>query len=70
MDYNKDLYNFIYGQIKNLKYAYNVDFNATDFKSLAENHYGFKPYPLDDWQIALEWAIADVFGGGCEVETI
>ena len=69
MDYNKVLYDFIYSQIKNLKYAYQVDFNATNFKSMAENHYGFGNYPLTEWQLAFEWAIADVFGGGCEVET-
>jgi len=71
MDYDKKLYDFIRGQIEHLKYAYNRDCDAQVFKTMAEEHYGFdRKILLQEWELAFEWAIADVFGGGCEVETV
>jgi hypothetical protein len=70
MDYNKKLYDFIFNQIKDTKYLYAKDVNALTLKDLAEKHYGFGKFTDADWQLAFEWATADVFGGGCEGETI
>lgn len=69
MDYNESIYNFIYNQLKNCKYIYH-DINAITLKSLAEKHYGFKTSPLNEWELAFEWATANIFGGGCEVEIV
>ncbi len=70
MDYNKQIYNFIVIQLKDIKYLYTRDFNVSMFKKLAEEHYDFAIFPINEWQLAFEWAVADVFGGGCDVETI
>jgi hypothetical protein len=68
VDYNKIYYNFIVGQIKDLRYAY------SDLKSALLSTWIFQ-YPdkgLDkiEFEHAFEWAVADVFGGGCEFEIV
>jgi hypothetical protein len=68
MDYNSVYYDFIIGQIKDLKYAY------TDLKSALVSTWRYQ-YPdkgLDkiEFEHAFEWAVADVFGGGCEYEVV
>ena len=70
IDYNKSIYSFILGLIKDTKYIYTKDVNPIMLKSLAETHYGFQVLPITEWQLAFEWAITDTFGDGCEVETI
>ncbi len=69
MNYNKSIYDFILGLIKDTKYIYTKDVNPIMLKNLAEMRYGFLVLPITDWHLAFEWAIADTFGGGCEVET-
>ncbi len=70
-DYNESIYNFMYGQMHDVKYAYRRDCNALIFKAMAEEHFGFdKNLALAEWELAFEVVIADVFSGGCEVEAI
>ena len=69
MDYNQRLYNFIFEQVQGLKYMYN-NFNAATFKLMAEKNYHFPVYTMDEWECAFAWAMADVFGGGCEPEIL
>lgn len=69
-DYNKKLYNYIVSQIKDTKYLYN---RGTGIKGLIDagiNNYGLVGYSNEEWKQAMEWAIADVYGGGCEVENV
>ena len=70
-DYNQKIYDFIKSQTSGLQYVYSRDCNASFFKSMAESYYGFNPsLPIGEWEQAFTWAMADVFGGGCEVEPI
>lgn len=66
-DYNKKYYNWIIEQIKDLKYYYGIDQLMNDLIDLS-THYSIHPINLDEFKQAYEWAIADIFGNGCEIE--
>lgn len=73
-DYEPKLYNFIVNQIKPreglkpLSHLYG-EYNAQFFKDYGEKHFNIKGFSLEEWTYAYDWAIADVFNGGCEFET-
>lgn len=60
MDYSPRLYNFIFSQIKDLKYMYIREFEA--IKDIGIVHYGLDGYTDDSWVQAWNWATHDVFG--------
>lgn len=70
MDYVQILYSFIKDQIKDTKYVYSKEMTVDTFKKMGEEHYSLKGYSYSDWHCAYTWAFADVFNGGCEVESI
>ena len=65
-DYEKPIYNFICSQIRGLKWIYGRDFAS--IKDTGIKHYGLVGYSDADWDQAWNWAIADEFNGGCEIE--
>ena len=64
-DYNARYYNFIYDQIKDLKFYYSDLYKAMVDTS---THYDIHPVDLKEFKQAFDWCVADVFNGGCEVE--
>jgi len=69
---HRRLYNFIFNRLKDYGgNNMNKEFcNAPMFKTMAEKHYGFPEYDMKEWEMALLWATANIFGDGCECETI
>ena len=56
-------YNFIVSEIKDFKHIYkDVVYNGI-LETLKNRN-----VDLEEFDFSFEWAIADVFGGGCEVE--
>ena len=72
-DYNPEVYDFIYERLKDVKYLYNrSDYSAAMFRETAQQHFSMKGYPIEEWQTAFSYVIADLFGGegdGIEPET-
>jgi len=59
-------YTFIVNQIKDLKHGYqSVMYDG--IKNVLPN-YGIHDVDEEEFKFSFEWAVADVFGGGCEVE--
>jgi len=67
-DYNQKYYNFIYDQIKGLKRPLSTFIELHKQLIDVSTHYNIHPINIIEFEHAFEWAIADVFGGGCEVE--
>jgi hypothetical protein len=66
-DYNEQYYNFIIDQIKDLKYAYS---DLCDQLISTSIHYAIYPVNEKEFRHAFEWAVANVFNDGCEVEVV
>ncbi len=75
-DYNQKIYNFIYQQIKDTKYLPSLSKDKSSytypsmFKEMAEDHYAFPVFDIEEWNFAFDWCTANVYGDGCECETI
>lgn len=74
--FNQRIYDFIFHQIKDTKYLPSMGKDKTRysypsiFKKTAEEHYAFPIFPIEDWDFAFTWCIANVYGDGCEPEMI
>jgi len=66
LDYNRQYYKFIVDQIKDIKYCPWP--NLCDMLIETSKLYSIHPVDKEDFKQAFDWAIADVFGGGCEYE--
>ena len=65
LDYNQRYYNFIVDQIKDIRYC---PYDLLNVMIETSKHYSIHPININDFELAFEWAVADVFGGGCEIE--
>jgi len=66
LDYNEKYYKFIVDQIKDIKYCPWP--NLCDILIETSKHYSIHPINEEEFKQTFEFAITDVFGGGCEYE--